>query len=827
MAKSKKKTKTPTSTTRTTRSRAQATEKRKEKSLQANNQQEKEPITIDNDPADTDEVQLVVSPRGDKDAKSQSSGSGTHESPAVNNKTKSYAQVVTTTTATPTIKNTHDKLNTFLIAKEFNDHPERYTKDNDLIFLADTTANEAEDDATAPINNLSTMRRQRFKVNIAIPKADTGVTREQAPQIAIEKLNAMLQVLSNKHKGIAFIPWKLDTNAEISPKDIFETIPSTDYNFCEKNIYGFNRFASPGSFLKLRAHIAYPESIPLASILETTSSFFISREQRFEIAASDADQPLSAGTLTGSVQDMSTSNDFYHIFKSLFNLQDLGLTWEFPSNSGQVKYSPKMCKIHIEIHLNDQSKLSDMEQFFNNSSSLLSRNFLGTPMTLVPVQDRNLAQEVQDRIVKHCNIQGDLGKGLESTVQHGFAVNNWYDKEKEITLHQKLMSMKSITEKVVGHGKNQRKFYGRLFYAIIYSKTTRKTTFYYLPSNRKEARSVALGLALVIKDEFGVDPRFYCSGDKVQEAEEGHWDKATRTFLTKFEKEDEDRLAIMKESLEAKPAAKEYISKAHARAVATEKEDDIDEDTVLTKGSANPQRVEKTQEVVQIESPDGSLSSLSNSTRESKAKRYATEQVKEARKEFVKCQALMQSQLLEKDTAVMEKDTQIADLMAKLAKFQSQQPETVQVLPNSEVASDLSQKTPEDVVMSNNGEIDKDNGSKMSEDSEKNNNEDEKEEKDEDNESKDGRPSYMEIDTGAFQSPARNRKGEKKPTYRAGDRSNADEHYSKRTAVSILVNEETQDPTLIALPPETVQLQNNSEQNSNSPHGSTGGGKVT
>ncbi len=787
----------------------------------------------DSDRSDTSEVQLVKDSTPKKSSatstKSQNSGSDTHESPSSTNTQKvTYASILTHTSNTPTIRNPNERSNTFLLAKEYNDHPDRFRKENNIILLSNTGENE-DDDATATMENLSTMRRQRFKVNIGIGKADTGVTRESAPTIAIEKLNTMLKVLSNKHEGIKCIPWMIDTDSEISSQDMFSELPTTDFDFCEQKIHGFNRFASPGSFLKLRVHIAYPASTPLASILETTSSFFISREQRFEIAPSDANQPFPAGTLTGSVQDMSTSKDFFYTFKNLFYLKDLGLTWEFPSNSGQVKYTPKMCKIHVEINLSDKDKLNEMEKFFNNSSSSLNRTFLGTPMTLVPIQDRNLAQEVQDRIIKHCNIQGDLGKGLETTVQHGFALNNWYDKPKKITLYEKLMSLESITEKVMGHGIKKRKFFGRLFYAIVYSKASHKTTFYYLPSNRKEARSVALGLALVIRDEFDMDPTFYCSGDKVKEAEDGFWNKSTRTFLTKFEKEDEDRLEFMKDSLTAKPATTEFISKEHARAMATDKDIDIDEDTILTKGSAAPKRHGKAQndQVVEVDSPDGSLSTMTGSTRTSKAKRFASAQVLEAQKEFLKGQAVMQKQMLEKDNALLEKDARLADLMARLERLEnsSSQPQTVQVpeTPAPASPSDLSNKSSQSQVMMEDTNSTEDDPDKA--------------------QSKPNDDTNMEVDYLApAPSPTRRRKGDKNSTYIAGERSNAKEHTSKHIAIDDTDDESAQvptititvgevstslDPTTIPLPPDAESLLELDTLNQihEPPDGSTEGGK--
>ena len=84
-------------------------------------------------------------------------------------------------------------------------------------------------------------------------------------------------------------------------------------------------------------------------------------------------------------------------------------------------------------------------------------------MQLVPESDRNLEQATQRRVNEHAKLQRDYGKNLERVDVSGYGLHNWFDSKKEITLLQKLMSLDSITEKVIGMGKNQRNFTAACF----------------------------------------------------------------------------------------------------------------------------------------------------------------------------------------------------------------------------------------------------------------------------------------------------------------------------------------------------------------------------
>ena len=62
-------------------------------------------------------------------------------------------------------------------------------------------------------------------------------------------------------------------------------------------------------------------------ITHITSSFKKTRMQFFEKAKSHTLYAVTICTLTGSVEAMSVSADFYKLFKSIFKLSELGFWW--------------------------------------------------------------------------------------------------------------------------------------------------------------------------------------------------------------------------------------------------------------------------------------------------------------------------------------------------------------------------------------------------------------------------------------------------------------------------------------------------------------------
>ena len=298
------------------------------------------------------------------------------------NPSKTYADSLKDTSDTPLAHNLRHSKNTFLLAKRFNDHPSEFENPERIIYVTDpvkkSKANKQKklapkappiddldisDDDTVPQSNLTSMHRQRYRVNYQMPKKEE-VSREDAVEWLIDRVNLMIKSVINKNKGVVLLPWILDDNAEISRDKVFTSFPTNDTDFCEKNLYGFTRFTKPEVFYKMRLHLAYPETVDPDELLRTTNGLFIIREQRFEPASSDASSPISAGTLTGSIKSMADSPDFHAVFKHFFKLQHLGLSWDFGRHTMKnTPYSSDLFKIHVEIGMEDKKQKQQMETY--------------------------------------------------------------------------------------------------------------------------------------------------------------------------------------------------------------------------------------------------------------------------------------------------------------------------------------------------------------------------------------------------------------------------------------------------------------------------------
>ena len=95
------------------------------------------------------------------------------------------------------------------------------------------------------------------------------------------------------------------------------------------------------------------------------------------------------------------------------------------------------------------------------------------------------------------------------------------------------------------------KFKGRVFYAIIPNQRSKMTTFYFSKANSEEARSIARGLPLFIRDHFKLDPLYFCGTEVMAECLEGEWDSKTRSFLTLEEKDERNKFAHLIDTITA------------------------------------------------------------------------------------------------------------------------------------------------------------------------------------------------------------------------------------------------------------------------------------
>ena len=225
-------------------------------------------------------------------------------------------------------------------------------------------------------------------------------------------------------------------------------------------------------------------------------------------------------------------------------------------------------------------------------------------------------------------------------------------------------------------GNKEKNFKGRLFYAIVPNRDTKCITFYFTKANALEGRGVARGLPLFIRDYYKLDPAFFCSSEALTDAMEGSWTFSTRQFLTAQEKMEIDRLDEMEMEINAEPQG--FISKDHQRAMAMDT-DDVSIETRLTKGNAAPPPAIN-------DADNDEMSALSNSTRESKAQRYADSAVKDVVREY-------SGTILNMTSDLGAKDDEIAKLQAMLHNLRNE--------------TDKDNETPKDATLSISSSINK------------------------------------------------------------------------------------------------------------------------
>ena len=112
------------------------------------------------------------------------------------------------------------------------------------------------------------------------------------------------------------------------------------------------------------------------------------------------------------------------------------------------------------------------------------------------------------------------------------------------------------------------------------------TTFYFSKANVKEARSIAQGLPLFIRDHFKLDPLYFCGTEFMTECLAGEWDLKSRSFLTLEEKDEKNKFAHLIDTVTAEREV--FIPEKHQQAMAVEGDNVDSVETRLTKGDKPP-----------------------------------------------------------------------------------------------------------------------------------------------------------------------------------------------------------------------------------------------
>ena len=512
-----------------------------------------------------------------------------------------------------------------------------------------------EDDSTVEKDNFSVSEfpnSVRTTMMYKMPTKTGDFTDEDGPLFSIRKMNQMVKALTNK-LPCKLGPWKLkDSKTSLKISDLLTELPE-DIDFVETYVYDFNRFLAYGKNGYVRLNFFYSDSTSLPEIEQVISQFKIPRVQFLEKAHSDALVPTTVGTLTGSVEAMAASKDFRETFLHKFSLSTVGLWWGIPRQGKKSEYNGNKAVLHIEIDRKDYGNRNDMETFFNYTSSGLDNHFFGVPMLLTPPFQYFATDDEKANLEIHSRKQVSLSKAIASTKISGIGLSNWANGEKTSTLLRELMSVESTTEKQIVKGKKASTFFGRLFYAIIPNRDSKSTTFYFTKANSSEGRSVARGLPHFIRDYFKLEPDFFCTSTALTEAMEGDWTFATRKFLSAQEKIETDRLEDMDGEVNAVPVA--YISKDHQQALAMDF-DEVSVETRLTKGDAAPTPA------IRIMDEVDDQSEMTGSTRESKAKRYADDAVKEVINEYSGTIVNMSSDLVQKDDRIAQLEMMLKNM---------------------------------------------------------------------------------------------------------------------------------------------------------------------
>ena len=527
--------------------------------------------------------------------------------------------------------NKHDQIkSTFLLQKELYEY-------------GDDSSTVSQSNSSHPKFRNSIRMTMMFK----IPSKKEGCSDKEAPIVAIQKMNEMLKALSNK-LPCRVGPW-LDnnlTNGSIQDSDLLTTLPE-DIDFVESYIYEYNRFILPGKNGYVRMRIFFSDLTSSSEITSVSAQFKTPRERFFEPSHSDSTSPIHIGCLTGSVKSMTTSQDFYNVFKSKFNLSHLGFWWTQPK-SDNSDYDRRKFTLHIEIDRQDLPKREHIERFFHQGKSVKTA-FFGTPMILTKPFNYDLDDNTKSSLVTHARKQFSMGKSLQSTVIYGAQLSNWANSSKTSTLLEELMQLTSITEKSIIKGNSTKKFFGRLFHAIIPDQNSKTVEFFFTKANSSEGSSVARALPLFIRDHYKKSPDFFCDSAFIQNVLEGEWSYASRKFYSAEEKEERNRLDEMEDAALAEVEI--FVSKDQQKAMAID-EDDVSDETRLTKNDKTP------------ESINGDISEMTGSTRESKAQRYADKAVKDVAVQYTNTISNMQND-------IAGKDDKIADLLRQLNAMKS------------------------------------------------------------------------------------------------------------------------------------------------------------
>ena len=155
------------------------------------------------------------------------------------------------------------KLSTFLLQKKIHAaHHKPTFLDND----EDTVTHENSNSLDEFSNST------RMTMMFRLPNKKDGCSEEEAPVIAIRKMNLMLKTLTNI-LPCQVGPWLMNkSSSTIKDKDLLKVLPE-DIDFVESYVFDYNRFISPGKTGYVQLHIFFSDSTNISEITSVIHLF--------------------------------------------------------------------------------------------------------------------------------------------------------------------------------------------------------------------------------------------------------------------------------------------------------------------------------------------------------------------------------------------------------------------------------------------------------------------------------------------------------------------------------------------------------------------------
>ena len=357
----------------------------------------------------------------------------------------------------------------------------------------------------------------------------------------------------------------------------------------QKYAFDFNDLSPPEKHLLLSACLLWQEKDFYRRNIISGPKIQNKRIQFFQVAFLHTTVPVQRGSITGSVKEIVFSQDFVNTFKAKFGLKYLGLWRSALKAENDGAYTYKKIAVHYEIECQDLNKDDEIIIFFNRNASKVDSNFFGTQMIIASVYTSFFDKEIKLKINRHARKQLFICDGIKCVTITGITVLNWADSQKQNTLDRQLILVESIHTKTLVKSSGKVEFKGRLVYTIIPNQKAKYASFYYSNANSDEARSVARGICLFIRNMLKIKSSLSCSFELIVSALEVEWDANTRLFLTAEKKCEKDKFSFLEDIITASIPA--FISKDHQGTLAAEGDDVGFLIPILLKATKHPSRL--------------------------------------------------------------------------------------------------------------------------------------------------------------------------------------------------------------------------------------------